>query len=313
MSAIRKTDSWLATHRATIGGSNAAAAVGLHPYKTPVALYYEMVLGQAEDLETNPDALRGILLEPIARQRLSDVLGLDVIPHPQDDFIHSTKYHWAHVLPDGFIVFEGENIPIELKVPSPENWHRLDAEIPDYIQCQCVHNAAVLAAPALMLACLNPVTMEIYRQLYEPKEDATNALMDAEQRYYDQYVVPRIPPPPQTHDDCKLRWQEHMPGKRLVATDEIEAAWSELVAVRATAKHAEERKEDLILIIKTALEDSEMLVDKWGNVLTTWKSHLQTALDSKRLKAARPEVWAEFSADKPIRTFLVKQPKGIRL
>ena len=306
---LKKSTEWLEIHRATIGGSNAAAAVGLG-YRTPLALYYEMVLGQAEDLETNPDVLRGILLEPVARQRLSDVLGMEIIEHDQDDFIRNTRYPWAHCLPDGWIIFNGERIPVEIKVPSPENWRRLDIEIPDPIQCQCVHNNAVLATPALMLACMNPVTMEIYRQLYEPKQDAIDALMEAEHSYYDQYIIPRIPPEPRTAEDLKLRWPEHVAGKRVMATEEIEEAWSELLAVRTTAKHAEGRKEDLSFSLKSFMEDAEILMDQYGKVIATYRSHSQTALDSKRLKEARPEIWAEFTGDKPIRTFLVKKPKG---
>lgn len=305
----RKSDEWLQTHRATIGGSNAAAAVGLHPFKTPTALYYEMVLGQTEDLESNPDALRGTLLEPIARERLRTVLGMNIIEHDQNDFIRHTRYHWAHALPDGWIVFEGERIPVELKVPHPRNWEKLDVEVPDYIQAQAVHNAAVCIVPALMLCCLNPVTMEIYRQLYEPKQDATDALMEAEERFYDQYIIPRIAPPPQTHEDLMLLFPRHVDGKRVVATAEIEEAWGELLAVRETAKHAEERKEDLSFVIKNFMCDAENLIGSQANVIATWKSHLRSAFDGTRFKEAHPELWAAYAEDRPQRTFLVKLPK----
>ncbi len=306
---LSKSTEWLATHRATIGGSNAAAAVGLHPYKTPTALYYEMVLGQAEDLESNPDALRGTLLEPIARERLRTVLGIQIIEHDQNDFIRNKKYPFAHCLPDGWIVFEGERIPIELKVPHPRNWRRLDVEVPDYIQAQGVHNAAVCVAPALMLCCLNPVTMEIYRQLYEPSQDAIDALMEAEERFCDQYIIPRIAPPPQTHDDLKLLFPRHIDGKRITATEDIEIAWNELIAVGATAKHAEERKKDLSFVIKNFLEDGETLVSEGGKILATYKSHLETRIDTNKLKADMPEIYRQFASEKPVRTFLVKKPR----
>ena len=310
---LRKTPEWLATHRATIGGSNAAAAVGMHPYKTPVSLYYEMVMGQADDLETNPDALRGILLEPVARQRLSDVLGMDIIEHNQNDFIRNERYPWAHCLPDGWIVFEGERIPIEIKVPTPENWRRLDVAIADYIQCQSVHNSAVIESPALMLACLNPVTMEIYRQLYEPHQIAIDTLMESEQSFYDMYIIPRIPPPPQTLNDLKLRWPEALAGSRAYATAEIEHDMHALVGAKLQEKEAKATIEDISLRVKTFMEESEALVSEGGRVLATWKSHIVNALETKRFKEERPEVWAEYSADKPIRTFLVKKPKGSRL
>ncbi len=304
-----RSPEWLAQHRKTIGGSNAAAAVGLHQFKTPLALYYEMVLGQAEDLETNPDALRGILLESVARERLARVLDVEIEPHDQNDFIRCTTFHWAHALPDGWVKREGVGIPLEIKVPTPENFRKLDEAIPDYIACQCIHNCAVLGAPALLLACLNPVTMQVHQQLHEPVPSAVEALMEAEERLWTGHIVPRIPPPPRTEEDLKLRWAEHSPGKRVQATEEIEIAWSELLAVMATAKHAEGRKEELRFTIKNFMEDGEILMSESGTILATYRSHIETKLDSKLLKADAPDIWDRFAREKHVRVFLPKTPK----
>lgn len=311
MNAVtRKSDAWLQQHRATIGGSNSAAAVGLHKFKTPLALYAEIVLGQAEDLEGNPDALRGILLEPVARQRLSDVLNLEVIAHDQDEFIYNSKYPYAHALPDGYVIFDGARIPVEIKVPRPENWRLLDEEIPDFISCQAVHNAAVIGAPALLLACLCPATMQLKRQLYEPPPETVDALMEAEARFWNEHIVPRVPPAPTNHNDLKLRWPDHAAGKWIRASDRISEAHVDLMRSKAEAKILEERIDSLNFTIKEFMEDNETLIDTMGITLATWKSHIDTRLDSSKLKAGHPDVWKQYACESSVRTFLSKKLRG---
>ncbi|CAN5817711.1 hypothetical protein BH20PSE1_BH20PSE1_01530 [soil metagenome] len=306
MNAIVKSPEWLAEHRRTIGGSNAAAAVGLSQYKSQLSLFYEMVNGTAPDLSTNPDVLRGLLLEPVARQRLSQVLGVDVIDHDQDLFLRNEKYPWSHALPDGFVLWEGERIPIEIKVPAPRNWELLETEVPDYIQCQAVHNCAVIGAPALLLVCLNSTTMEIFRQIYEAVPSAIDALMEAEESFWNSYIVPRIPPDPVTHDDLRLRWPNHTKGKVSVATDDISHAHAKLRGLKEDAKHLGKDIDELSFEIKAHMEDSEILESAEGACLATYKSHVKETLDAKRLKAEAPVIYNNYVAAKPVRVFLPK-------
>ena len=308
---LARTPDWKTQWRAKIGGGRSAAAAGIHEYMTPLELYMSMVEGVDINPETKPDMLRGLLLEPVALARLRMLYAdLEFSPHNPDEFIYSDKYPCSSDLPDGWVMFAGTRIPVQVKVPTPRNWEKLDESVPDYIQCNCIHSVAMNESPAILLACLNPVTMEIHRQLYEREQDAIDALMEAEERFYNQYIVPRVAPPPRTHNDLKLLWPEHAPSKRVQATDEIESAWGELLAVRTTATHAEECKANLSLAIKTYMEDAEVLIDESGRVLATYKSHPETDIDSKRLKSERPEVWAEFARERPVRVFLPKKPKG---
>ena len=307
----RKSDAWIATHRATIGGSNAAAAVGINPYKSPASLFYEMVNGTAQDLSTNPDVLRGLLLEPVARQRLSEVFNLDVIEHDQNEFIRNEKYPHSHALPDGWILWDGERIPLEIKVPAPRNWERLDIEIPDHIQCQAIHNAAVIGAPALLLVCLNPVSMEIYRNIFEAVPDAVDALMEGEERFWNEHIVPRIPPEPRSHEDLKLRWPQHEDGKRIKTTPEIEAAHSWMMKYRREAKEANDQAEKMSFEIRAFMADCEALIDDdTGRVLATYKSSTRSTLDAKRLKIEAPVIYSSYLKSAPVRVFLPKRASG---
>lgn len=309
-SPLARTPEWKSSWRSRIGGGRSAAAAGIHEYMTPLELYMSMVEGVEIDPEQKPDMLRGLLLEPVALQRLQMLYSnLDFQPHDQSVFIHNPRYPWASDLPDGWVAFDGQTIPVQIKVPSPRNWEKLDESVPDYIQCNCVHSAAMNNAPAILLACLNPVTMEIYRQVYEPKPEAIDALMESESAFMEHHIIPRIPPPPQTLGDLKLRWPVHIDGKRVTATDDIAKAHEQLVELKAQNTHLDRLIADLNLDIKTFLEDGEILMSKSGKILATYRSHIQTALDGQALQAAKPDVWAEFAKDRPVRVFLPKKPK----
>lgn len=306
-SPLAHTPDWKTQWRAKIGGGRSAAAAGIHEYMTPLELYLSMVEGTDIDPETKPDMLRGLLLEPVALQRLEMLYAdLDFKQHNQDVFIYNGKYQWASDLPDFWVSFDGQRIPGQIKVPTPRNWENLDESVPDYIQCNCVHSAAMNNAPAILLACLNPVTMEIYRQVYEPKQDAIDALMEAERHFYENYIIPHVPPSPQTHDDLKLRWPEALAGTRVCATEEIYDDMHLLVGAKLQEKEAKQQIEEISLRVKTFMEDREVLLSESGKVIATWKSHLVTALDGKALKEAQPDIWSQYAKDRPQRMFLVK-------
>ena len=65
---------WLEERRQGIGGSDAAAAVGLSPWKTRLELWLEKT-GQTPDREETPEMRRGTLLEPVVKQLYADATG----------------------------------------------------------------------------------------------------------------------------------------------------------------------------------------------------------------------------------------------
>lgn len=303
---MKKSQQWLQEHHATIGGSNSAAAVGENEYKSPLELYHEIVLGQYQDLERDPDALRGVLLEPVARERLRGELGMEVLEHDQNKFERHPAYRWAHALPDGWIHYHGDRIPVEIKVPHPRNWERLDWKIPQYIRCQGIHNAAVLRMPALYLACLNPITMELWTKLIEPTQEEIDYLMGREEVYWETYIVPQVPPPAQTRDDFKLRWGTGVPGTSVIADEATEKAWGKLVLAKQEVKTWEKRSQELEFIVKTFLADRSALLDEEGHVLATWKGQLSHPINVKRLADELPDVADTYRDERESRTFLVK-------
>ena len=84
---------WLAQRRLGIGGSDAAAVLGLSKWKTPLALWQEKS-GQAPDDDSDSEPmLCGRVLEPVIRQQYAQRTGRTVrlpeqiLAHPQHNWM----------------------------------------------------------------------------------------------------------------------------------------------------------------------------------------------------------------------------------
>lgn len=193
MSCEPKSTQWLTKHLSTIGGSNAAAAVGRSRWKSPRELYNEMarVLDGTppEPREPNDHMRRGILLEPLARQLLAERIGCEIVPHDQDDFrIDGGGY--AHALPDGWAI----NEIVELKAPMPATCSRVALEgLPAEWQIQGLHNMACTGARLCIFGILDPITVSVQVVELERDDVLIAALMKAEREFYDK-VLARTPP-----------------------------------------------------------------------------------------------------------------------
>jgi len=189
-----KSKDWGNQHRLTIGSSIAAAVCGVHPYMT-IAQAYDYMTGAEPPAEMNQHMERGILLEPIARKKLAQHLKIGIEPHDQSAFVYNDKYPFAHALPDGWIqvlapAADGDGhdrleIPVELKVPTPQNWQMLRLKgVHDYWLIQCMHVIAVTNAPWLDFGALNPVTMQILPVRVNRDDDLIDSVMNREAEFF---------------------------------------------------------------------------------------------------------------------------------
>lgn len=306
MEAKRKE--WIDEQRRTIGGSMAAATLGEHEYITPLQAYYALTDGVLADISDNPDVIRGTLLEPIAARRLTETMGIEVIAHDQTQFLYNPCYAWAHALPDYWL--PDKAVIAEIKVPNPYNFERLDERIPTYIQAQCCHQMAVCDIEAVLLVCLNPVTMEIWRQLYPRDQETIDMLMEQEQAFWEQHVVPRVPPAPSSHADAKLRWPQHTPGATVQATPMILGKHASLLSVQKELKVLEGIADELKLDIKQFLQENEILSDGNGQTLATWRNQTARIVDLKLMSAEYGELVETYRRDSVSRVLRVKEIKN---
>ena len=199
-------EEWLELRKSGIGGSDAAAIVGLNDYASPWSVWADKdgMIPEKPDSE----AMRiGRDLEDYVAKRFTEASGYKV---QKSNFMYKNeKYPWALANIDRKLVTAGK-AGLECKTTSAWNIkHYKGGSFPDRFYCQCVHYMAVLEMTRWYLAVLvlgeglhifqmttikHDVTPEWCEGSVYVDRQEIDALMDAEKAFWEDHVLTGIPP-----------------------------------------------------------------------------------------------------------------------
>ncbi|MDU6306399.1 MAG: YqaJ viral recombinase family protein [Clostridium sp.] len=133
-----------------MGGSDAAAIVGMNHYVTPYALWADKI-GRLPDQADNEAMRQGRDLEQYVADRFTEVIGNRVRQHTA--MFHNPDYPFAHANIDRAVI--GERAGLEYKTTSVMNLKKFrSGEYPENYYVRCVHYLAVTSWDRLYLAVL---------------------------------------------------------------------------------------------------------------------------------------------------------------
>lgn len=305
-----------------IGGSDAAAVLGLDPYgKTPLTVYLAKIgeLGGTPDPEKEKFFRRRKRFEEPIVAMLREEFGGEIVAmnaryiDPEHGFLAAEiDFEWADA--DG-VIQNGE-----IKTVSPfafkegAGWGEAGTDqIPIHYHCQVMHGLGVTGRQVCILAALAGLdTMVFYR--IERDEETIAAMRDAEVRFWREHVEARVPPEPTTMSDA-LRLFAKRNGKPVDLDDETADALATLRQVRGALKAHQGTESDLELTVAKAIckawgvadgaeppEDNAVLYHN-GQKVATWRRGRSTYIDQKGLAAAHPAIKAEFTRESNFRAF----------
>ena len=233
-------DEWLDLRRRGIGGSDAGTVVGLNPWSSRLALYADKK-GLLPDKEDNEQMRQGRDLEDYVAKRWEEATGKKV--RRENHMLYNDQYPWAYANIDRVVV--GEKAVLECKTTSVYN--KTDfagGEIPPQYYTQCVHYMAVTGYQTAYLAVL-VLNKGFYHFTIERNQGEIDALMDAEQRFWEEHVVPGIPPEPDGSESAQevLDRMDRQDGTALLMDQET--AFEQLQRVTDEIKFLQEEKDSL--------------------------------------------------------------------
>ena len=299
---------WLAVRQGGIGSSDAAAAVGLCPYKSQLELWMEKTgRTPTEDAPPGMEDPRywGTLLEPYvavayAQQTDRKVRKVTaVLQHPSCPYMLANLDREVVGCPDVQI--------LECKTAGEWGSRLWRDGVPEYVQLQVQHQLAVTnqqAADVAVLLCGQ--RLEIHR--IERDEEVIARLMVLEARFW-QYVTTDIEPPADGSESAGKTLRQLYPGGGntldLCENRRLSDTFAELVALKdeleVRGKHAEQLKQTL----QQAMGDAARAVFATGEV-SFKRAQDGTTLDTKRLAQDHPELVIRYSVPKPgARRFLI--------
>ena len=283
---------WLEARKKGIGGSDASVIVGLNKWKSPFALWMEKT-GQSEpeDLSDNEYVYWGNVLEETVAKEFTKRTGKKVVRRGllQHDTI---PYLLASV--DRLVV--GEDAGLECKTANgfaAKAWE--GDEIPDAYYVQCQHYMAVTGAKKWYIAALIGGNRFVWKEI-ERNEDDIKALLEAEAEFWHKVETKEMPDVDGS-DDCTKALSEKFTGggpaiELPSVADESLAKIDELEELADSIKEQIEAHKNML---RKLLGDAEIGTTAAGRKVT-WKTQAgRTTVDSKRLKAERPDVWEAYS------------------
>jgi len=288
--------------RLSIGGSEAATALGLNPYMSQHRLWL-IKTGKAEpdDLSDNVAVELGTRLEDVIAEMYAARHNVKV--HKINETQVHPKYSWMTANYDRRIV--GVREGLECKTaglvsgrPDPD-WGDGGDEIPELYHLQVQHYLAferfdLFQVPAI-IAGKGYIEYTIF-----PDAELIGMIIEGEKAFWDM-VESNTEPPVRSVEDARRRWPRSV-AKEIQASPQIVAVDADLRIIEDKIKQLEGSKEAHQATVMAYMGEWDTLVHGTQR-LRTWKNVDKTLLDQDKVKAELGPRLPEFQKLSTSRTF----------
>lgn len=279
-------EEWLALRKKYIGGSDAAAVVGMNRYSSPFALWAEKT-GKVDSFEGNLATEVGTFMEEFIARKFMEKTGKKV-RRRKVSFINS-NYPWAIANIDREII--GEEAGLEIKFTDVLNTKKFkNGEYPDHYYVQCVHYLAITGKKRWYLAVLVG-NREFHVYTIERDEEEIKALMAAEEAFWNNYVLKNAPPPADgeksTTETISSLYAE-AESDNIIDLSSVRSAIDDYMEVSQQIKALEKLKEAKANEIKALMGNSSKGLG--GNYKVSWSNSSRSSFDAKRFAEENPSI-----------------------
>lgn len=298
-------EEWKGLRSNYIGGSDAAAVVGMNAFSSRYSLWAEKT-GRIPGFAGNLATEVGTYLEEFVAQKFAQETGKKVRKCNLSFF--NSDYPFAIANIDREIV--GEDAGLEIKTTSELNLKKFkNGEYPANYYCQCVHYMAVTGKKRWYLAVLIG-NREFKWFTIERDEEEIEALMNAEDTFW-SYVKLNVPPEADglaaTSDALKALYPESNGG-----TVDLYGYSTDLdvyMALNKQIKELEAMRDEAANKIKAAIGDADG--GDCERFKVSWLSSSRRTFDVKLYAEENPDVdLSDYYKETTFRTFRVKEKKG---
>ena len=299
---------WLTERQKGIGGSDAAAIVGMNPWKSAAAVYMEKVepVDDKDDAATNERLRIGHDLEDYVAKRFSEAMGKKV--RRNNFMLHHPDYPFLLADIDREIV--GENALLECKTTNSYAASDWKDEPPEHYYIQCLHYMLVTGVDRVYIAALIGNERFVVHVIErENNLEEIETLMKMEIAFWrDNVLAGECPPPDGTSaysEYLKARYPQDDGGQITLSDDAAETLEGYLSLVEARKK-LDESIELYRQQIEAEMGEAQVAHSVSGHKVT-WKTQSRMSIDSKRLKKELPGVYDTYAKESTSRVFRVSK------
>jgi putative phage-type endonuclease len=275
-------EDWKAERVNYIGGSEAAAVVGVNPYVSKLVIYMEKT-GQYSREVNSQAAEWGNILEPILRKEFAKRIneeraaaGLDPVRVQQRKAIFAhDKYNYIRTNLDG-LIYNHELGTGVLEIKTANQYLAVEwagDDVPNHYFIQVQHNLAVMNLDFAYVAVL--IGGQKYKHYFINRDnELIDNLIELERQFWEEHVLKRIPPQMDGHDSTvemmKFLYPQSEPESVLNLPFEAQLWVEKLEKIKDAEKELKEDKQLHQNLIKDAMKDAEAAFA--GTHKVTWKT-----------------------------------------
>ncbi|EGL82071.1 phage-type endonuclease [Caldalkalibacillus thermarum TA2.A1] len=295
-------EEWLKQRQKGIGGSDAAAILGINPWRSPIQVYMEKI-GEIDPPPENEAMYWGTRLEEVVAEEFSKRTGLKI--RRRNAILQHPGHPWMIANVDRLIV--GKKEGLECKTTNEfakGEWEGDEVPAPYLIQCQ--HYMAVTGYDAWWIAVLIGGNKFVYKKINRD-EELIEYIIEAEKAFWENHVVPRVPPGFDGSDASAELLKKLYPEAEPESETELPGEACRLVEaldkINAELKELEELKKEYENTLKAMLGEFERGIA--GDRIVTWKTVESKRLDTKRFRKDHPELFEEYAKTTKYRRFQI--------
>ena len=298
-------EEWLEIRRNSIGGSDAASACGMSPWKSPLELWCEK-MGMIPDKETNESMRRGTYLEEYVAQRFQEETGKKV---RRDNFMYSSDdFPCLTANIDRVIV--GEDAGLECKTMNDYSSNDYDfesGEIPVQYYCQCQHYMMVMGWSYMYIAFSSNFKFSWLK--IDRNDEFIKDMRQKELDFWYNFVIKKIRPEADGSESAMKTLEDLYPSEYEGTSidfdfDDLGARYTYLNDMISLYK---KEKDEIKAKICDTLQDNERGNSR--NYTVTWKVQSKNGFDTKRFQKDYPTLYEQYRTISESRVFRLKGNK----
>ena len=278
-------EEWLERRKHTIGGSDAAAIVGLNPYSSQYSLFAEKT-GRIPGFGGNLATEVGAFLEEFVAKKFEQETGKKV--RRENAFIYNDEYPWAHANVDRVIC--GESALLEIKTTDSLNMKKFkNGEYPTNYYCQAVHYLSVTGKERCYLAVLIG-NKDFMWFTIERDEAEIAALMDAEREFWELVKTDTPPAVDGARATTAAVSAIYADSEDDIRCDlySYQSYLEEFTELNGQIKELESRRDECANHVKTFM--GEAGGGECEKFRVSWKTQTRRTFDQKRFASENPDI-----------------------
>jgi putative phage-type endonuclease len=293
-------EDWLQARRAGLGGSDIGAILGLSTFSSELEIYESKISGREAEVNEAMEIGRDeepVILDRWLRQNPNVEVRRDQIIIQSD--VHPYLIHSPDAIGEEYPL-GGIYFGIEVKnIRSDHNWSG-EFGIPEFYYAQVQHGLLCSGFDRWVVIARVGGQKDITREI-EPDREYQGRIALAAERFWNTYVLPRVPPEPDGSDSAKRalerKW-EASEGK----VDIDPGLWEQLAYHQRRLDQAEKAMAKARQMVMAKMGEAEIALVE-GKKVATWKVSSRTSIDTKRLRDEDPKLAKKYERTTSTRVF----------